>query len=179
MVPMAEHKESWKKVLMKNFWRVQQAQMVISVAFWSLTLTGIFYPYFRVKFDNWGLGQDQVFLGMGMLFLVVLLCIMLFGYFYDKFKFWKEQQMVIVERNPYTSWKLNPVQTMWAEMWIETARAIPDKTPELEAKIKFYEAWIARLEQIDPWTREMRELIHRFALEGDDTVLRTLNKRED
>ncbi len=176
---MAEHKESWKKVLMKNFWRVQQAQMVISVAFWSLTLTGIFYPYFRVKFDNWGLGQEQVFFGMALLFAVVLAAIMVFGYLYDKFKFWKEQQMVIVERNPYTSWKLNPIQTLWAEMWVETAKALPDKTPELEAKIRLYEAWIARLESIDPWTREMRDLISKFALEGDDTVLKTLNKRED
>ncbi len=175
---MAEQKETFKKRLMKNFWRVQQAQMVISVAFWSLTLTGIFYPYFREKFNNWGLGQENVFIGMAVLFLMVVAGIMLFGYIYDKFKFWKEQQFVIIERNPYTSWKLNPVQTMWAEMWMETARAIPDKTPELEAKIKFYEAWIERLEEIDPWTKDMRTNIRKFALEGDDTVMRTLAKKD-
>lgn len=175
---MAEHKETMKKKVMKTFWRVQQAQMVISVAFWSLTLTGIFYPYFREKFNNWGLGQENVFVGMAILFSLVVVAIIFFGYMYDKFKFWKEQQLVIVERNPYTSWKLNPIQTMWAEMWVETARAIPDRTPELEAKIEFYEAWIRRLEQIDPWTREMRGNIRAFALEGDDTVLRTLAKKD-
>ena len=163
---------------MKNFWRVQQAQAVISIVFWSLTLTGIFYPYFRDKFNNWGLGQENVFIGMTVLFLLVVAGIMLFGFLYDKFAFWKEQQFVMVERNPYTSWKLNPVQTMWVEMWIETARSLPDKTPELEAKIASYEAWIARLEEIDPWTKEMRGNIMKFALEGDDTVLRTLAKKD-
>ncbi len=173
---MANHKESWKKKLMKNFWRVQQAQMVISVVFWSMTLTGIFYPYLIVKFPEWGFGQENTFLGILLLFSLVIVSIFIFGYLYDKFKFWKEQQLVIVERNPYTSWKLNPVQTMWAEMWIETAKAMENKTPELEAKIKFFEAWIARLEEIDPWTKEMRGLVKKFALEGDDTVLRTLAK---
>ena len=49
---------------------------------------------------------------------------------------------------------------------------------ELEAKIEFYEAWIARLEEIDPWTKEMRGNIRKFALEGDDTLLRTLAKKD-
>jgi hypothetical protein len=175
---MAKQKESLKKKVMKTFWRVQQAQMVISVVFWSMTLAGIFYPLLIDKFPDWAGGQENTFIGIILLFAVVLSGIFLFGFVYDKFKFWKEQQLVIVERNPYTSWKLNPVQTMWAEMWVETAKAIPDKTPELEAKIKFYEAWIARLEEIDPWTKEMRGLIEKFALEGDDTVLRTLARKE-
>lgn len=173
---MAEHRESFKKTVMKYLWRVQQAQMVISIVFWSMTLTGVFYPYFNVKFDNFGLPKDWVFMGMLVLFTIVVTGIVIFGFIYDKLKFWKEQQMVIVERNPYTSWKLNPVQTMWAEMWIETAKAIEPKTPGLEAKIEFFEAWIARCEEIDPWTKEMRQLTRKFALEGDDTVLRTLNK---
>ncbi len=173
---MANHKESWKKKLMKNFWRVQQAQMVISVVFWSMTLTGIFYPMIVEKLEEYPWWGENTFLGLMIFFSIVLGGIFVFGFFYDKFKFWKEQQLVIVERNPYTSWKLNPVQTMWAEMWIETAKALENKTPELEAKIKFFEAWIARLEEIDPWTKEMRGLVEKFALEGDDTVLRTLAK---
>ncbi|NIP34890.1 MAG: hypothetical protein GWN18_08115 [Thermoplasmata archaeon] len=175
---MAKHRESLKKKVMKTFWRVQQAQMIISVVFWSMTLSGIFYPYFIAKFPDWAGGSENTFFGLIMLFALVLAGIFLFGFVYDKFKFWKEQQLVIVERNPYTSWKLNPIQTMWAEMWVETAKAIPDKTPELEAKIEFYEAWIARLEEIDPWTKEMRGNIRAFALEGDDTVLRTLAKKD-
>ena len=175
---MAEQKETFKKKLMKTFWRVQQAQMVISVVFWSMTLTGIFYPYFREKFDNWGLGQEHVFVGMAVLFSLVVVGILLFGFIYDKFKFWKEQQFVIIERNPYTGWKMNPVFTQWAELWVEMAKSVPDKSPELEAKIEFFEKWVERLEEIDPWTKEMRGMTRAFALEGDDTVMRTIARKE-
>lgn len=176
---MAETKETFKKKLMKTFWRVQQAQMVISVVFWSMTLSGIFYPYFIAKFRDYPWLAENTFLGIVLLFTAVLSGIFIFGFLYDKFKFWKEQQMVIVERNPYTSWKLNPVFTQWADLWIEMAKASPNKTPELEAKIKFFEEWVARCEEIDPWTKEMRQLTQKFALEGDDTVMRTIARNAD
>ena len=175
---MVEQKETFKKKLMKTFWRVQQAQMVISVVFWSMTLSGIFYPYFVAKFPDWAGGPENTFIGLIVLFGLVLSGIFIFGFIYDKFKFWKEQQLVIVERNPYTGWKMNPVFTQWVELWIEMAKTLPDKSPELEAKIKFFEQWVARLEEIDPWTKEMRELTRAFVLEGDDTVLRTIARKE-
>ena len=183
VVPMArkknEEKESFKKVVLKYLWRVQQAQMVISMVFWSMTLTGIFYPYFRIRFDNWGFGQQNVFFGMLLMFLLVLVGIIVFGIIWDRLKFWKEHQMVIVERNPYTAWKLNPIQISWAELWVETAKSLPNRTPELDKKIEFFEDWIARCQEVDPWAREMRELTYKFAMEGDDTVLRTLSKAEE
>jgi hypothetical protein len=169
---MAKRKESMKKVFMKYLWRVQQAQMVISMVFWSMTLTGIFYPYFRERFNNWGIGQENVLLGMLVLFLLVITGIIIFGVIYDRLKFWKEQQFVIVERNPYTSWKLNPVFTQWADLWIEMAKSVENKTPELEAKIEFFEEWVKRCEEIDPWTAEMRTLTRKFAIEKDDTVMK-------
>ena len=175
---MVEQKETFKKKLMKTFWRVQQAQMVISVVFWSMTLTGIFYPMIVEKLREYPWWGEKTFLGLLIFFFIVLSGIFLFGFIYDKFKFWKEQQLVIVERNPYTSWKMNPVFTQWTELWIEMAKTIPDKTPELEAKIKFFESWVARLEEIDPWTKEMRELTRKFVLEGDDTVMRAIAKMD-
>ena len=169
---MAKRKEPIKKVIMKYLWRIQQAQMVISMVFWSLTLTGVFYEYFKVKFNNFGIDEDNVFGGMLVLFFIVIFSIIIAGFIYDKLKFWKEQQFVIVERNPYTSWKLNPVFTQWADLWVEMAKSMENKTPELEAKINFFEAWVNRCQEIDPWTTEMRELTRKFALEKDDTVMK-------
>jgi hypothetical protein len=143
-----------------------------------MTLSGIFYPYFVAKFPDWAGGQENTFIGLIVLFGLVLAGIFTFGFIYDKFKFWKEQQMVIVERNPYTSWKMNPVFTQWVELWIEMAKTMPEKSPELEAKIKFFEEWVSRLEEIDPWTKEMREMTRAFVLEGDDTVMRTIARKE-
>lgn len=87
---------------MTTIWRVQQAQMIISIVFWSLTLTGIFYPYIRIKIFNDWLGPDNVFIGMMIIFLFVVALVLLFGYIYDKLKFWREQITVAQERNPYS-----------------------------------------------------------------------------
>jgi hypothetical protein len=91
-----------KKAIMTALWRVQQAQMVISIIFWSLTLTGVFYPYIRAKWFDGILGPDRVLEGMVLMFLLVVSLIVMFGLVYDKLKFWKEANIVIQERNPYT-----------------------------------------------------------------------------
>lgn len=91
-----------KKRVMTGLWRVQQAQMVISIIFWSLTLTGVFYPYLRDKWFDGLLGAERVLEGMVLMFLLVVFLIVLFGLVYDKLKFWKEANIVIQERNPYT-----------------------------------------------------------------------------
>jgi hypothetical protein len=62
-----------KKALMTYIWRIQQSQMIISIVFWSLTLTGIFYQYFAPLFDIYlGVPQENVFLGMLLLLFIVL-----------------------------------------------------------------------------------------------------------
>lgn len=122
-----------KKAVMIVLWRVQQAQMVISIIFWSLTLTGVFYPYVADKWFNSVLGPDRVLVGMALMFLLVVSLIVAFGLFYDKMKFWKEQNIVTQERNPYTyGSKVWPQQVilMWAllnpddEVAQKTAKAL-------------------------------------------------------
>ena len=100
-----------KKKIMTVLWRVQQAQMVISIVFWSLTLTGIFYPYISERILDDLVGPENVALGMIVIFLGVMGLIILFGYTYDRMKFWKEQVIVIQERNPFSfGYRLTPIQ---------------------------------------------------------------------
>jgi len=47
-------------------------------------------------------------------------------------------------------------------LWLETAKSLPDRTPQLEEKIAFSEAWMKRLEETDPWTAEMRRSVREF-----------------
>lgn len=96
---------------MTSLWRVQQAQMVISIVFWSLTITGIFYPYIRDRFLNDLIGPENVLLGMMAILMFVIIIIFIFGYLYDRFRFWNEQLTVQAERNPYAfGSKLTPIQ---------------------------------------------------------------------
>ena len=100
-----------KKKIMTVLWRVQQAQMVISIVFWSLTLTGIFYPYISDRFLDDLVGPENVAIGMVLIFLVVIGLIIMFGYAYDRLKFWKEQVTVAQERNPFSyGTKMTPIQ---------------------------------------------------------------------
>ena len=42
----------FKKWFMRQYWRVQQSQTIISMAFWVTTLTLLIWPYLRWRFEN-------------------------------------------------------------------------------------------------------------------------------
>jgi len=123
---------------MKALWRAQQSQMVISIIFWSLTLTGIFYDKVAKKFNNFGLPQSNVFGGMAIMFSFVVIMILLFGYLFDRFQFWKEQFVVQIERNPYASkGRMHPNQVIY---WSAVVDLLPDdseKKKDLQAIIDY------------------------------------------
>lgn len=123
---------------MKALWRAQQSQMIISIVFWSLTLTGIFYDKVAEKFDNFGLPRSNVFGGMAVMSTVVVIIILTFGYFFDRFQFWKEQFVVQIERNPYTS--KGRMQPNFIIYWSAVVELLPEdskKKEDLEALIEF------------------------------------------
>lgn len=118
------HTNRFKKSIMKTIWRVQQSQMVTSPIFWSLTLTGIFYDKVAEKFNNFGLPRSNMVGGVTIMFTIVVLSIMIFGFLFDKFQFWKEQQVVIIERNPFASkGRMHPNQIVY---WSAVAELLPE-----------------------------------------------------
>ena len=67
-----------------------------------------------------------------MLSLVIVL-IILFGFAYDKFKFWNEQIIVMAERNPYSySGKMTPKETI---IWSVLAEPTEENRGRLKALI--------------------------------------------
>jgi hypothetical protein len=147
---------SIKKKLMELMWRMQQSQTIIGVLMWSLTLTGIFYPYLRDKF---GLDPGNVLLPMMLLFLFILGMVILIGVVFDKLRFWKEQNIVLAERNPYATYKFYPKEIHWARLWLLMARQVPNPTPEMQKQMEFFEKWMDRLVCEDPkYRREVEEI---------------------
>ncbi|MEC8249276.1 MAG: hypothetical protein VX043_02010 [Candidatus Thermoplasmatota archaeon] len=55
----------FKKWFMRQYWRVQQSQTIISMAFWVTTLTLLIWPYVRWRFEN-----DSTFAGISTTYLV-------------------------------------------------------------------------------------------------------------
>ncbi len=136
-----------KKFFMRWVWRIQQAQMLIGIIFWSMTLTGVFYPitvwYLETYFNITG-----VLTGMVVLFGLIFGGILLFGLLYDRvFKMWKPQQVVMVERNQYQHEQLTPRDmVMFEEYYLPLARAINEIKPnaELTDSITSVEGWLDR-----------------------------------
>ena len=140
---------------MTTLWRVQQAQAVISIAFWSLTLAGIFYPYIAARWLDDSLGADRVALGMALIVAVVVSAILIFGYLYDRMKFWREQMFVVQERNPYTYGpRVQPTQIVLWEAAIfrdpdsiELARNLLLKALDDPAIMDAYQKIVAEVDQ--------------------------------
>jgi hypothetical protein len=131
-----------KKRFMEFMWRLQASQTIIGIIFWPLTLTGIFYPYFRDRTNNFGFGPESVLAGMLLLFSVIVLAIVTFGLAFDKLRFWKEQNIVSIERNPYAAIKINAKEIYWMRMWALAVRANPGLSPELKRELDFFDSWM-------------------------------------
>jgi len=148
-----------KKKLMEFMWRLQASQTIIGIIFWPLTLTGIFYPYFRDRTNNFGLGQQSVLGGMLILFSIIVLFIVVFGVLFDKLRFWKEQNIVLIERNPYAGIKLNAKEVYWVKMWSLALRANPGLSPEMRKELDLYNKWIDYNIREDKFLRDELERI--------------------
>ena len=136
-----------KKGFMKYVWRLQQSQMIVGVIFWSLTLSGIFFPYFQPHFVTLGLiSSSQVALGLFIFFVVVVIIILMIGYVYDKvFKMWAEQRIVAVERNIFFHTKQNAKEIVhWQYYHIPLLTALG-----LKAEAEFFNKWNERCMEED------------------------------
>jgi hypothetical protein len=137
-----------KKGLMTYIWRIQQSQMIISIVFWSLTLTGVFYQYFAPLFDVYlGIPQENVFSGMLLLFFIVLLSVVLIGIVYDRvFRLWQESSVVSVERNPYSRFLLMPKEILlWKRCQLRILKEVAKDDPEAQKDIEFMDRWFDKL----------------------------------
>ncbi len=137
-----------KKALMTYIWRIQQSQMIISIGFWSLTLTGIFYQYFAPLFDVYlGVPQENVFLGMLLLLFIVLVGVIIIGFAYDRiFRLWQESSIVNVERNPYSRLLMMPKEILlWKRCQLRILKEVSKDDPEAQKDIEFMDRWFDKL----------------------------------
>ena len=133
-----------KKGLMIQLWRLQQSQAMISLFFWALTLAGVYYVYFHPVLVRLGLPENQVFVGIFVLFSLIIITFLILGLLYDRvLKLWVEQTDVAVERNPYSSKYLLPKDIMyWQRSTLPIMRGLAKSDPALLKDIEFMEKWI-------------------------------------
>ena len=147
-----------KKFLMTHMWRFQQSQAFYSLIFWSLALAGIFYDRSGWYFERYfGLSADpneQVATKMAVLMALVLLMVIVFGFFYDIiFRLWEQQSMITVERNVYSQYK---VQVRYLlinrNFYIPLLKSL-NKEGEFDKEVEFLERWTDKLIRGDAVTQ--------------------------
>ena len=93
-----------KKSFMRQYWRIQQSQTLISMVFWITTLTLLMWPYVSWRFQNRTdfIGISTTYWGLLLIAISVLAGVLVLGWTYDVvLGLWREHLTVVQERNPF------------------------------------------------------------------------------
>ena len=169
-----------KKTAMRQYWRVQQSQTLISMAFWVTTLTLLTWPYVSWRFDATEdmFGISMTYWGLMSIGVFVILCVLLIGWMYDViFSLWRAHQSVIQERNPYTTYMLNgPVGAVLAQTH-EILKRLSNEDEEILKHTEFVDRWLEWNGQQELWKRTIDGLTEVMG-ENDPVMLHIDNKGE-
>ena len=134
----------FKKWFMRQYWRVQQSQTIISMAFWVTTLTLLIWPYVRWRFENDSSigGISTTYLGLIAIGATVIILVLIVGVVYDvTFGLWREHMTIIGERNPFQTYQISP---NFAIILLQTnliLRKLADDDEEIKRHCDFVDRW--------------------------------------
>ena len=90
-----------KKWFMRQYWRIQQSQTLISMGFWASTLTLLIWPYvsWRFEAESTMAGIKMTYWGLFGIGASVILIVLLIGRVYDAtLGLWREHLTIVQER---------------------------------------------------------------------------------
>lgn len=152
---------------MRQYWRLQQSQSLISMGFWCVTLTLLIWPYVAWRFDantEW-LGIPATYVGLASIALMVLVTVLLIGYIYDQFlSLWKEHQNVIIERNPFATYLLTPRDAIIIGHLSSMMRDMNPDDERIRAQSEWMERWLASMPELEVFERMVTELDERLGV---------------
>ena len=140
-----------KKVIMRQYWRIQQSQAIITLGFWTATLTLLVWPYVSWRFDpsESFLTIPMTYVGLVGIAFGVLSSVLLIGFAYDvTFGLWRDHITINQERNPFTTYKLNPT---WGIVIAQTNEILRRIAPEDEDIQRSMSSWKDILGDEDPF----------------------------
>ena len=154
---------------MRQFWRAQQSQTIISMLFWATTLTLLVFDRLEASNPQWGqedsitLGVPTAYVVMGSLFIGVILFVLIVGWVYDNIlSLWKQHQTVTVERAPFSTYLINPpMMIILGTITLHLQRSFPDDD-EIQAQCDWTLRWIASLTKLEVFRRTVHSLDNRL-----------------
>tara|TARA_B100000287_G_scaffold158199_1_gene149256 strand:- start:960 stop:1571 length:612 start_codon:yes stop_codon:yes gene_type:complete len=154
-----------KKWMMREYWRLQQSQSLISMVFWVATLTLLIWPYVRWRIDpNQSiLGLPNTYWGISSIAFLVVVFVLFTGRVYDQFlALWKEHQRVAIERNPFATYLLTPRDAIILGHLSAIMRAQYPDDKKIQDQCDWIEKWIATTPDLEVFQRMVTELDSKF-----------------
>ncbi len=163
-----------RKRAMVYLWRAQQSGAMISITLLgTLTAASIYSDFLRDFYENLGWHQTNVLPGLVFTMMMIFVGVFGVGYAFDRLKFWKEQNIVAIERNPYGSYKLTAKEIYWIKLWTATLAA-QDKTDKENSILVLFEQWVRRSVEDDPVLRQEVEGIEKWITSGDESIKKVI-----
>lgn len=138
-----------KKWFMLQMWRIQQVAQIITIVLLAFNLALLL----QTKMD-WREGTiwADTYAGVFAIMLVLVLAIWVFALAWDLwFKMWREQQTVLIERNPYAKEKMAAKEIVVYELfWLPVLERLGRDDPEMKRAAESFRAWVGRLSKDDP-----------------------------
>ena len=147
-----------KKLLMRQYWRVQQSQALISLGFWTATITLLLWPYVSWRFEDSEtlLGIPMTYLGLMGIATAVLSLVLLVGFLYDvTFGLWRDHITVTRERDPFTTYKLNPTWGIVLAQTNEILKRVASDDEEVQRYCGFIDRLLEWNSKEEIWARAM------------------------
>ena len=147
-----------KKWLMRQYWRIQQSQAIIGLGFWTATITLLVWPYVSWRFasNETLLYIPMTYVGLIGIATAVLTIVLLAGFFYDvTFGLWRDHITVNQERNPITTYKLNPTWGIVIAQTNAILRRVAPEDEEIQRDCQFVDRKLVWNTQDERWARAM------------------------
>ena len=156
-----------KKWVMRQYWRMQQSQSIISMGRLGSSLTLLLWPYVSWRFSsscdeglcfsNSVLGIPATYFGLIGIFVSLVLIVLCIGYFYDRvFSLWTAQRSVDFERNPFWTYALSPMFMMNMAMTAENLKRNSPDDEELQDEMEWILEYCKANADSEIWARTVQ-----------------------
>ncbi len=156
-----------KKWVMRQYWRMQQSQSIISMGLLGSSLTLLLWPYVSWRFSsscdeglcfsNSVLGIPATYFGLIGIFISLVLIVLCIGYLYDRvFSLWTAQRSVDFERNPFWTYALSPMFMMNMAMTAENLKRSSPDDEQLQSEMDWILEYCKANADSEIWARTVQ-----------------------
>ena len=165
----------FKKWAMRQYWRMQQSQAVVSLLLWGTTITLLVWPLIEWRFSvdcsrgpcfpSELFGVSSTYFALAAIFFTVMFSVLTIGFLYDQvFSLWTEYSSVAMERNPYATYALAPIWLMTVALQAEVLKRTASDDEAMVKQADWFLKWCETYTEgemfaraVQRWDKDMGE----------------------